>query len=335
MPSAERERAKRQFIRDMKAGDSVDGLFAVRGREVPREYRNKPGKYFILTVSDRTGTIEVKYWGGENEERIMEVFSSFVVGDVLSLTGEVRVDPRTRRPYINFEEGVHAVRRIDPKEVNPLDFVPGSTADLDRLLAEANVAVQSVRDTHLNGLLRRFYGERRFVAAFRAAPATVNGHHNYMGGALEHTVGVLRACEALCRTYPELDRELLVTAALLHDCGKVEMYTVGLIIDTTSAGRFLGHVQLGVAMVDREAAKVEGFPEELKLKLHHTLQTHHFIPEKEEEGRRAKIPEATALLYACSLDANVKLYMQELEAGEASDEDWVFSRAIGGQLYRK
>ncbi|MFQ5801229.1 MAG: 3'-5' exoribonuclease YhaM family protein [Candidatus Hydrothermarchaeales archaeon] len=194
------------------------------------------------------------------------------------------------------------------------------------LFSELKGFIQGIEDTHLKGVLERFYENKEFVEVFKKAPAARKHHHNYIGGLLEHTVNVARLCDTISRFY-SLDRDLLITGALLHDLGKTKEYSLKASVDVTDEGRFIGHLPLTAEMVGKEMGEINDFPQTTKLKIIHMLLSHHGELEfgsPKEPG----FPEAMALFHADYMDAYVKNVLQEIE-GAGEEEPWIFSRSMG------
>jgi 3'-5' exoribonuclease len=324
---------KKQFVKDLRVGDPVKGTFAVRNKEPPRDYRNKTGKFFFLEVGDRTGDIGLKYWGGKDPALTERIYKSFEVGDVIKVTGMVVDDKYDDKLVIKLDEG-NIIRRTT-EEIDVMDYLRSTDRNPDVLFQEIMDAVTSVTEPHLMALLDSFFNDEEFVKEFKLAPSAMVHHHNYVGGNMEHVVGVLEICEALTTMYDELDRDLLITGALLHDIGKLRTYRMSTSIDMTDEGRFMSHSQVGERMVRARIQEIEGFPEDLAMKLCHMILKHMGSFESSEiTGMR--IPEAIALHVADFADAQVKEFLQERDRGrEAEAGNWYYSRTFGGQIYLK
>jgi 3'-5' exoribonuclease len=168
----------------------------------------------------------------------------------------------------------------------------------------------------------------------KQSPAAKAMHHAYLGGLLEHTVSVTRLLSRICDHYPRLDRDLLVTGAILHDIGKVEEFSYQLQLDYTDAGRLLGHVVLGVQRVQEEINKIKGFPLDLSLALQHLMVSHHGEYEF-GSPRRPKTLEAFALHYADDLDAKMNHVSGLLDAEQNSASRWTpYQRVYGRYFYK-
>jgi 3'-5' exoribonuclease len=330
---------KRQNIADIKDGDSVQGTFAVRRKDGPRAYKNKAGRYFFLELGDRTGTITLKFWGDKDETRTMATFKSLAIGDVVFLTGNANIDQYDHVLVVSATEGVHVLERYTGP-VDPDTFLPRSPNEMGPLVTRIDTAIASVKEPHLRSLLLSFFEDKAFRKEFMEAPSAINHHHNYMGGQLEHTAGVLRLCETLAEVHPGLDRDLLVTGALLHDVGKLRTYVCTTTIDRTSEGKFMGHSVIGERMVRDRIKGIVGFPEVLEMKISHMILRH--MGEFSDAGAKGSghlggihTPEACALHFADDADAQVKEFLQEAEAGRDVEKEWYYSPQLRTLIYLK
>lgn len=328
----------RQYISDIRSlpdGTPVRGRFAVRGKEAVREYRAREGRFFSLQLSDRTGAITMKYWGGPNPRTVMELYSSIEPGDVVMLTGTVSMDTFEQAPVITVNEGTQLLKKVEsvpPEEL--AEYLPSTKRDRGAMLEELLRVARDMRNEHLRALLEAFFSDPAFVERYASSPSAIVHHHNYLGGNMEHSLNVLKLCLALCEAYPELDRDLLITGALLHDIGKLEEYATRATVVMTDKGRFLGHVAIGERMVIERASRIPGFPEELLMKLGHIILQHHGTLE-ENRLRGMKLPEAAALHFADDADAHTKEFLQILESARDTRDAWSYQRAIGNEIYTR
>jgi 3'-5' exoribonuclease len=174
--------------------------------------------------------------------------------------------------------------------------------------------VTTINEPHLRALLDMFFQDGKFTDRFKHTPGSKKHHHNYIGGLLEHTINVTKLCEVISTIYPELDKDLLITSALLHDIGKLKGYSYHPEIDITTAEGLLGHLYLGIEMLNEKIDALPDFPEDLKLKLYHIVLSHH----RQTDWGAFMEPcfsEANALSYADLLDSQVKNFLQ-LESTE-------------------
>jgi 3'-5' exoribonuclease len=309
-----------QRISDVTPGERVEGRFLVARKELRQGGR--AGVFLDLTLCDATGRVPGKVW-----ERAAEVAEGFAQGDVVEVEGTAE----TYRGELQLR--LERVRAVPAEEAEASEFLPRSGKDLGALERRLAEATKSVADEHLRELLLRLFRDADFRQRFRTAPGAKALHHAYVGGLLEHTAGVVALCERVAEVFPELDRDLLVTGAILHDIGKLEELSWGTAFDYTDAGQLVGHLVLGERRVRREADQIEGFPEELKLRLSHMILSHHGIG----EYGSPKVPmtaEAMALHHAEDLDAKVNMCLGHIGAAREQGQRWTERHfALGRSLY--
>jgi len=242
-------------------------------------------------LSDRTGDIESRVW-----ENAAELASLFNEGDILEVKGQAS----SFRNQIQLNlSGVTVSDKGDPTI-----FLESSPNDINYMMGALRGIVKKVMDPHLKALTDRFLSDRNFTGLFKKAPAAKNFHHNYIGGLLEHTLSV---CEMACRVadqYDNLDRDLLIAGAFLHDIGKIREFKYNIGIDYSDEGRLLGHLVMGVTMVEEKLAGMANFPDETALLLKHLILSHHGQYEF-GSPKRPKFLEAFALHLIDDLDAKI------------------------------
>jgi 3'-5' exoribonuclease len=319
-------RRKEQFIEGLKEGDTVNDFFAVKTKKTPRLY--KKGMFFEFVAVDKTGEISVKFWGGENKNRIKRLYDSFSVGDVVQVRSGV-VDVYDEKIQISVNENTGGIRRCSPGEYYTSDFIPALDEDKIRgLYEDVKREVEGVEDEQLKNLLMSFFGDSVFVDEFVRSPSAVSHHHNYLGGNLEHTVGVVRLCNNICGMYPGINKDLLISCALLHDIGKLREYRYNAAIDKTDEGNFIGHIVIGDLWIKEKIEELRSdgkvFSQELENQVRHLILSHHG---RYEWGspKMPKTVEACVLHYADLMDSQVKNYMQKLEEGKRlTNDEWMF-----------
>jgi 3'-5' exoribonuclease len=291
MPAAPSQEATPRTLAELRPGDAIEGVFACSRKD--RLTARTGSAYLALELRDRSGSLPARVFRDADF-----VAGQFEKGDLIEGSG--RVD--RFRDQIQAE--LTSARRAEPGSADPADFLPVAYRDLEELDGFLEHLAREVHDPQLRALLQLFLGDEVFRRAFRRAPCTRNGHHAYLGGLLEHTVAVATLAYELCILHVRLDSDLLIAAAILHDCGKVREFTLGADIELSDEGRLLGHLALGQAMVAERAARVPGLTAERSLALHHCILGHHGpdgLP-----GRRFASAEALALYRLNALDASVK-----------------------------
>lgn len=291
---------------DLQVGMEVEEVYLVSSKELRATKSGKP--YLKLRLSDRSGAVDCMVW--EDAERIGEGFRS---GDLVA----VRARVSEYGGKVQLEAS--AVAAVSPEGVDPRSFLPCTYRDVEELKGFLRYHAESVFDPHYRGLLDVIFGDPVFFERFATAPAAKSFHHAYLGGLLEHTVTVADLCDHIAQQYTRVNRDLLMTAALLHDVGKVEELVYDRTIDYSDAGRFLGHVILGVTFVSDRAAKVVGLPHDKLQLLLHTIVSHHGELEW-GSPKRPKTLEALIIHHVDNLDAKVKGFLEIVEGSR--DAEW-------------
>jgi 3'-5' exoribonuclease len=295
---------------ELASGQSIaGGRYAVRSKRLV-DFRNKPGQYLSLVLGDRSGEIQARAW--DDAEALA---ARFEAGDVVAVTG--RVETYQDRVQLIITDLV----KCPAEEVRREDFLPKSERDPDEMLAELVAACKSVHDPGLRKLLAAFFADPDFVAQFKTCPGAKGIHHAYIGGLIEHTLNVVKICDNACDIYPQLDRDLLVAGALLHDIGKVREYSYDTSIEVTHEGGLIGHVVVGYQMVAAQAEKIPELTSEERLRIGHLMLAHH----GEHQFGAPKLPmtaEACALHYGENLDAQVNGFLTAIAADRGQGKGW-------------
>jgi 3'-5' exoribonuclease len=281
-------------VATLRAGDEVDAVLACTRKERLTSRAGTP--YLALELRDRTGALPGRVF------RDADVAAGrFDRGDLVRVTG------RVERFRDELQLDVRAIARAAPGEADPVDFLPVAFRDLDELDGFLEHLAREVHDPGYRGLLEVALADGELRAALRRAPCTRGGHHSYLGGLLEHTVAVGTLALEACTLHPRLNRDLLLCAALLHDVGKVHEFTLGAEIELSDPGRLLGHVELGLRLIDAWAAHVPALDGPRRLALAHCVLTHHGPDVAGRPGAgRFGSAEALALYRLNAVDAAVK-----------------------------
>ncbi|HUY82719.1 MAG TPA: HD domain-containing protein [Acidobacteriaceae bacterium] len=292
----------------------VTAFFVVTTWQTRRKKDGSP--YFALTIADRTGQMEARMWETSDAEE-------FAAGDIVKVRGQVN------RYQDKLQITLDRIRRATPEEFDVGDFVPKTECDVEELWVVLSGYVESFTDPHLKALLRLFLDDQEIAGALREAPAAKTLHHAWIGGLLEHIVSLLGICDLVAKHYG-VHRDLLLTGAVLHDIGKLHELRWGTSFEYTVQGQLLGHITIGLGMVERKMDAIEGFPPELRLLVSHLILSHHG---KYEFGspKLPMIPEAVLLHYLDDMDAKMQTMRTEFArnaaGGRGADEmtDWVRS----------
>ncbi len=309
-----------KYIKDYKDGDRIFDIYFCKFKS---SAVTKNGKnYDNVIIQDKTGTLDAKIWDPNNagiaDFDAMDYIE--VYGDVTSFNGALQVN-------------VKRVRKCGEGEYDEGEYMPVSSKNLDEMYEELLKIIGSIRNTYLKALLDKFFVEdEAFAARFRKASAAKSIHHGFIGGLLEHTLSVAKLCDYYCTAYPILNRDLLLTAAICHDIGKVHEISPFPTNDYTDAGQFLGHIVVGSEMVGKKAAEIPGFPEMLEMQLKHCILAHHGEFEYGSPKKPALI-EAVALSHADDTDAKMETFTEILQSSQ--ETGWLgYNRLFESNLRR-
>ncbi len=307
------------FVADVArhTNESIKSYFAVASKQL--RSKKEGGAYLALTLGDKSGHLEARMW--ENYE---EASPKFEAGDI------VQVQAFVCRFAEKLQLKIDKIRKAKPDEYTLVDFVPHTERDVDELWSELNGFVAEFTDPFLLKLVRNVLDDPEYSVKLREAPAARSMHHAFVGGLLEHVVSILGLCRAMAAHYPEVHRDLLMTGAIFHDIGKLTELSWGTSFDYTMEGTLLGHITIGVGLVERKVAEIPGFPEPLRILVQHLILSHHG---KYEFGspKLPMIREAVLLSYIDDIDAKMqtmdRVFMDAAAAGRNASEmtDWVRS----------
>ncbi|HET7177754.1 MAG TPA: HD domain-containing protein [Solirubrobacterales bacterium] len=309
-------------LRELEDGQRVQGVYAVRERELRRKRNGEP--WLRLALGDASGSVEAVSWE-EAEAR----YALAATGAALFVSGIFEVSDRWGSK-IKLAE----LREAAPDEYRPEDLAPESGVSLDRLESDLRELLATVQEPQLGELLDRFFGERSPIwARFRDAPAAKIYHQAYRHGLLEHTVSVASAVSAAANFFPGIDREVAVAGALLHDIGKVEAYNDDpLAIDLTDAGRLQGEIPLGYYRVRREIEEIPGFDPSLAQAVTHIILSHH--GSLEHGSPVAPATREAVLVHMIDNLGGTLGSFDRLERELPAGESWSrFDRALAGSAY--
>jgi 3'-5' exoribonuclease len=298
---------KNLFVKNLKPGNQVADLFVLQKKEL-KEYDGK--RFLKLELGDSSGRIDAIAW-----EETEEFYSQLEVGDVVEIKGWVTTYKET--PQINLK----SLRKAKKGEFDLADMLSSSKEDLDVLLERFKQKCSSIKNRHLKSLFADLNGDAILMRKLKVAPAGKLWHHAHLGGLLEHTLRVVSLCELSAQNYDLIDRDLLISGALLHDIGKTEEYSLDGFIEYADEGRLIGHVVSGDEMVASRIRKIEGFPKELGLKLRHLILSH----QGRLECASPVVPqtiEAIVLHYADELDAKADAFSRVINKCKGSGRKW-------------
>jgi 3'-5' exoribonuclease len=316
----------RRAIDTLTDGDAVDEVYLVADKHL-RANRNG-NLYLQLHLRDRTGTLEGRMWNAGEQ-----LFKSFEVGDFLTVKGKVQLFQGSLQIIIN------TVEKADANKVELTEYLPHTEHDISKLLERLRQAVRKFSNPHLRGLAEAFLMDDDFMRAFCRVPAGVRVHHAYVGGLLEHVVSMIDVAERIAPLYAGLDRDLLVIGVLLHDAGKTRELSCGRIFGYTDEGQLIGHLAIGVEMVNEKIPQVveltgEPFPRELLFRIKHLILSHHGTLEF-GSPRVPMTPEAVALHAIDTLDTKIHIVLRDLREDRNPGTAWTaFNPALQRRVFK-
>jgi 3'-5' exoribonuclease len=301
---------KEFFIRDCAKHENqtITTTFVVASKQI------KPKKtgdlYIALTLADRTGQIEAKVW-----DNVQEFLDAFEQDDFIKVKGLLN-------KYNNrYQLTIHKVRKCEEHEVDFSDYLPKTEKDVDQLWATLRGFVESFNNEQLKALLRTFMNDPEIERCYKCAPAAKTLHHAVVGGLLDHVVSLFTVCDLASRNYPNIDRDLLLSGAFLHDIGKIHELSYARSISYTTSGQLLGHMIIELEMLHAKIAQVPGFSAELKILLEHMIISHHGHYEF-GSPKLPMFPEALMLHYLDDLDSKMESMRAQFEREAENDDAW-------------
>lgn len=317
---------RRRFVNELHEQETVHQVFRA-GEKQLRPNRNG-NLYLQMELSDRSGRISARMWNaGES------LYRSFENGDYVLVEGTTQLFQGAKQLIVS------RLTKVEPSEVNEDDFTPVAAVDVDKLVVRLGEILRGVASPALRSLAECFLMDEAFMRKLARAPAGVKLHHAYLGGLLEHIVSLMELVLRIAPCYPQLDRDLMLLGALLHDASKVDELSYDREFAYTDEGQLVGHVVMAVGLLEakiREAERLTGepFPQETALRLKHLIVSHH----GEYEFGSPKLPmtlEAIALYCLDNLDAKIAAFTQLLRDDPNVDSPWTnFNTNLGRKLFK-
>lgn len=303
-----------RYIKELHEGDMISSIYLCKDKKT---LQTKAGKsYYSMQLHDKTGSVDGKVWELSNGIGHFESMDYIQVdAQVVSYQGALQLN-------------IRRVRKAEEGEYDPGDYMPCSKRNLEEMYHELLEMIATVREEHLHKLLEMVFTEDpEFIKAFKIHSAAKTMHHNFAGGLLEHSLSVARLCEFYVKRYPVLNHDLLITAALCHDIGKMSEISSFPENDYTDEGQLIGHIVTGTIMLDEKIRQIDGFPVKLANELKHCILSHHGELEYGSPKKPALI-EAVALAFADNTDAKLEGFIELLDSGNNNgNSEWLgFSR---------
>lgn len=319
--------SKRQFVNQLMPGQTVDQVFLVRDKDM--RTAKSGGLYLTCTLCDRSGSIPARMW------QISEsIYNAIKVEGFLQVKGHVE-DYKG-----NLQLVIDACRPFASEKVDLGDFLAVTKYDIEQMWAEVLDILRDIKDAKLRLLVKKIAEDRELVASFKRAPAAMQLHHAFIGGLLEHTLSMMRAAKALLPLYPQVNTDLVLMGALLHDMGKAAELTAGTTMSYTDRGQLVGHIVIAAILVAQKAAEVaaetgEKFPARTLDLLEHIIVSHHGSMEF-GSPRLPAIPEAFMVHHLDNLDAKVWMTTHAIESDpDANSAFTPYHKSLETRVYKK
>ena len=295
-----------RYINELREGEMLSETYLCKSKQ---SLKTKAGKsYYSLLLQDKTGTLDAKVWELSNG---IENFDSM---DYIHIEGQITSFQNT------LQLNIKRVRKSQEGEYDPSDFVPTTTKNIDEMYNEILTIISKMTNPYLSKLVNSFFVEdKEFIKAFKYHSAAKTVHHGFVGGLVEHTLGVTNLCEYMAANYPLINRDLLISAALFHDLGKLDEISTFPENDYTDDGQLLGHIYIGTEKVGARIRTIPNFPKSLENELKHCILSHHGELEYGSPKKPALI-EAVALTYADNTDAKLQTMIEILNGADDKSE---------------
>jgi len=311
---------KTSFVTDLSTEQSITSFFLVHEKEIRNTRAGK--SYLRLELGDRSGAIEAVMW-----DQFEAAAKDISRDDIVKV--QARVEIYRNKPQLSLQN----LRRAKPEEVDLADFLPHTKEDVGKLWAQLLEYANSIANPWLKKLVNGIITDPAIAPRYKRAPAAKVMHHAFLGGLLEHVVGLCGLAKQVAAHYPELNADLLLTVAILHDVGKLDELCYERAIGYTTEGQLLGHIVMELETVSKAMDAIEGFPAHLKTVVQHLLISHH----GQYEFGSPKLPmirEAMVFHYLDDMDSKMAAVRAAL-AADSGEEDWsTYSAALGRRFLR-
>ncbi len=296
------------YVDQIKERERVESIFLVRDKIIAMAKNGKP--YMTLKLMDRTGEVEGRIW-----DQVDQFSALFAKDDFVMVSAKASV-------YMGkMQLIVQDVKSVDETQVDLGDFLPVSQRTTTAMRAELDGLLASLTDPNIESLLRSFFDDPEFYALYSKAPAAKAMHHVYLGGLLEHSLAVATLASDVAVRYPQVNRDLLLCGALLHDIGKVSELSYKRSFDYTDAGKLLGHIVIGTQMVEDRVRQLPDFPAELSMLIKHLLLSHHGQYDY-GSPKRPKFLEAVILNFVDDLDSKINGVQTHIDKEPNREGNW-------------
>ena len=296
-----------KYIEELREGERIGEVYLCKHKQTATTKAGKP--YDSLILQDKTGTVDAKIWdvGSSGIEEFDKLDYIYVVGDVTSFLGALQLN-------------VKRVKKMSETDVNPSDYLPVSEYNIEEMYQKLLAYIAQMKHPYLKQLAESFFADADFAKRFQFHSEAKSVHHGFVGGLLEHTLHVTQICDFFSKLYPMLNRDLLLTAAMFHDIGKLTELSTFPANDYTDDGQLLGHIMIGAMEVQKHIEQIEGFPKRTASELIHCILAHHGELEYGSPKKPA-LAEAMALNLADNADAKMQTLTELFK--DKKGNDWL------------
>jgi len=298
------------YIRDCQKHENqtITSNFVVASKLVKNK---KNGDFYLsVTLADCSGQLQANMW-----DNVADALNVFNQDDFIKVKGMVQ------KYNGRWQLTIHKLRRLADTEIDYTDYIPKTPKDIDQLWRTLGGFVETVENPWLRKLIQNFMADTTIAHAYKNAPAAKTLHHAYVGGLLDHVVSLFTVCDLAVRNYPQVNRDLLLTGAFLHDIGKIYELTYQRSIAYTTKGQLLGHMIIELEMLHQKVAEIPGFPDELKIMIEHLIISHHGQYEF-GSPKLPMFPEALMLHYLDDLDSKMESMRAQFERESELETPW-------------
>ena len=312
---------KEFYIRDcgQQENQTITSYFVVASKQVKAKKNGEV--YLSLTLADRSGQVQANMW-----DNVADALDTFEQDDFVKVKGVIH------RYNGRWQITIHKLRKLEESEIDYSDYLPKAAKDIEQMWKTLGEFVESFEDPWLKRLLQSFMADEALATAYKNAPAAKTLHHAFVGGLLDHVVSLFTLCDLVVRNYPQVNRDLLLAGAFLHDVGKIHELTYQRSIAYTTKGQLLGHMIIELEMLHQKLAQIPGFPENLRILIEHLIISHHGQYEF-GSPKLPMFPEALMLHYLDDLDSKMEAMRAQFEREAELDGAWTsYNPSLGRPL---
>jgi 3'-5' exoribonuclease len=309
------------YVRDCQQYESqtITSSFVVASKQVKTKKSGEP--YLTVILADRSGQLQANMW-----DNVTDALNAFEQDDFIKVKGMVQ------KYNGRWQLTIHKVRKLGDGEIDYTDYVPKTPKDIGQLWQTLAGFIESFENPWLKRLVQDFMADEAIATAYRAAPAAKTLHHAYVGGLLDHVVSLCTVCDLAARNYPQVNRDLLLTGAFMHDIGKIHELCYQRSISYTTKGQLLGHMIIELEMLHEKLGHIPGFPDDLKILIEHLIISHHGHYEF-GSPKLPMFPEALMLHYLDDLDSKMESMRAQFERESEVETAWTsYNPSLGRPL---